>query len=98
MKVKLVKIEYVDIDLEQERERIKSCDFSPRQRKNLLAVCDMLEKGEWQEADKFIDSWGRCPDEECYEKEYVCPNILKVIYAKLYGKSVDVTVVLDENA
>lgn len=84
MKFKLVKTEIVEIDLDEERKRIKACDFSDEQRERLLKLCDMFEEGKYKECDEFIDSWGRCPELECPEVEFVEPRMHRIVIGALY--------------
>jgi len=86
MKITMTKTEVLDYDLDKERERLKGFEWCGDQLERLLKVCDLFEAEKYEELLKFANTWGRCPDQECPEVEYIPPTILQVAVRATSGE------------
>ena len=71
MKIKRVKTEIFEFDLDEEIKRLHKC-FNGRQLKRQLAIVNaMFKDKDFEKAAKLYYNLPRCKERECSETEYV---------------------------
>ena len=83
--MKLLKTTLVEINLDEERGRVKRLTgkkdgYTKAQTRRLLKLYDMFEQGKFKECLEFIHTWGEDPSMECSELEFVATEVWNVLW------------------
>lgn len=91
MKIQMVRTTVFEVDVDKDRNRINRL-FKGDQKKRLLKLCDLFEDGKLSECAEFIETWGRCPELECPEIEFIDMVMYDIIVTATYGEGVRVNI------
>lgn len=90
----------IEIDLEAERKRInRAGTYNNRQKKVLLKLVDLFEKGEWQKCLYFVNDKRNFPDNEergYSEKEHIGLDVADILHDVAYNNYYTRDEIMDE--
>src|SRR5210317_890822 len=78
MKFTVIEKTHMEIDMDEEYARVKRC-FRGGQLARILKLYDMFNRGMYKECGDFLETWGRCPQLECPEVEFIESDIYTLI-------------------
>jgi hypothetical protein len=72
----------INIDLETERNRIKKCKYTKKQKEKLLNLVDIFETGQFKKCYDYIRANFTIYSkrDKCYETEYINDQIYTIVF------------------